>query len=526
MDRKGWQRGVLLLCEAVLGLVLMIPLGHYLQNRSGEAELRVYAQHALHVVETAGNETSAAVSMVLKDQAPFCSDQELAMMREFVYSASFVKDVGRTKDKSLYCTSGYGKLAHPAPEPQAQMAFKSFKGSIVEVIPRSPLLIAPQATGVILSTQGVSVVLNPNSFSTLEQHPMWITTLLYDREHKQVLPVFGRDLVLTEAEIQARKPVEHRGAVYLPVCSETFPVCVVAGEPSEAMLVHGRPILIALMALGALSGLVRATLIQFFLNPQQTMERSLRRAVRRGEIQIAYQPIVNLTTGSIVGAEALARWNNSSNEPVVPDVFILIAEQKGFIGQITQLMIAKAIYELGDLLRSPGFRVTINISASDLSDAGFFEFVDHCLDQTGIRPESLGFELTERSTAERSIAAAAIHRLRANGHPIYIDDFGTGYSSLAYLSQLEVDAIKVDKVFTRTVDTEAVTASIVPQIIDMARQLAVNLVVEGIETSGQAEFFREAGPEIMGQGWFFGRAVPAAEFKAVWQHQQGEEVLA
>ena len=101
MDRKGWQRGVLLLCEAVLGLVLMIPLGHYLQNRSGEAELRVYAQHALHVVETAGNETSAAVSMVLKDQAPFCSDQELAMMREFVYSASFVKDVGRTKDKSL-----------------------------------------------------------------------------------------------------------------------------------------------------------------------------------------------------------------------------------------------------------------------------------------------------------------------------------------------------------------------------------------------------------------------------------------
>lgn len=96
---------------------------------------------------------------------------------------------------------------------------------------------------------------------------------------------------------------------------------------------------------------------------------------------------------------------------------------------------------------------------------------------------------------------------------VYIDDFGTGYSSLSYLHRLAVDAIKIDRSFTQTVGTEAVTASVVPQILAMAAQLELMVVVEGVETAEQMEYFRAAGPGLLGQGWFFGKPVPAAQLR-------------
>jgi sensor c-di-GMP phosphodiesterase-like protein len=102
------------------------------------------------------------------------------------------------------------------------------------------------------------------------------------------------------------------------------------------------------------------------------------------------------------------------------------------------------------------------------------------------------------------------------GHPVYIDDFGTGYSSLAYLHDLKISAIKIDRAFTSTVGTEALTASVVPQILQIASGLNLLVVVEGIETERQARYFRTARTGIRGQGWLFGKPVPAAHFKRLF----------
>jgi sensor c-di-GMP phosphodiesterase-like protein len=204
----------------------------------------------------------------------------------------------------------------------------------------------------------------------------------------------------------------------------------------------------------------------------------------------------------------------TSGDSVPADVFIRVAEERKFVGEITRLMMDRVIDELGPLLYSPDFRVTVNISSQDLLDSQFFEHVERSTAWTGIPPSALAFELTEHSTADQATAAGAIARLRASGHAIYIDDFGTGYSSLAYLHDLHVDAIKIDRAFTKTVGTEAVTASVVPQILAMADQLGLTVIVEGIETAEQAEYFRQARTGMMGQGWYFGRPVPAQEFIA------------
>ena len=156
----------------------------------------------------------------------------------------------------------------------------------------------------------------------------------------------------------------------------------------------------------------------------------------------------------------------------------------------------------------------VNIATQDLHDPTFLPYLEECLAHAKLAPESIGLELTERSTADQDNAIAAISALQSRGHAIYVDDFGTGYSSLAYLHRLGAHAIKIDHTFTRTVGTDAVTASVIPQILQMAKELNLLVVVEGIETREQAEYFRSiASVRVLGQGFHLSNPLSAAELR-------------
>ncbi len=165
------------------------------------------------------------------------------------------------------------------------------------------------------------------------------------------------------------------------------------------------------------------------------------------------------------------------------------------------------------LRERPGFRVNVNIAAADLADPKFLPMLEESLASAKVSPKSLGIEITESYTARQQVAKDTILHLRRRGHFVHIDDFGTGYSSLAYLHDLSVDAIKIDKAFTKAIGTEAVTVSILPQILDMADTLKLRVVVEGIETQEQASYFASADQRIFAQGWLFGRPVPVESFR-------------
>ena len=246
----------------------------------------------------------------------------------------------------------------------------------------------------------------------------------------------------------------------------------------------------------------------------------LRAALTAGDVTVQYQPIVDLATGKTVAAEALARWVDEDGESIGPDVFVALAEERGFARDITRLVVGVAAEELADILATGALRVSINIAPTDLGDEDFFRYLDHCLEFARVAPSSIVLELTERSLADHEIAVTAIGRLKGKGHRIYVDDFGIGYSNLASLHMLQVDGIKVDRAFTQTIGTESVTASVLPQILEMARQMDLAVVVEGIETEEQAEYFRKAGGGILGQGWLFGKPVPAAQFKELFYSRQ------
>ena len=508
MNRKLVVKIGIVLCGSALGAGVAYAIEHAIQLKEGRAQLLDYAQRLVHIGDQLGEEDTQAIAAVVHDNLEFCSPQELEFMRAFVFRSPHIRDMGRTKDGRLYCSSGIGKLSAPKAPPPPDIT-----SGDVKIYVGIPLIISTQTTGFVVEQDGVSIVLSPASIEHYGEPPKYYGTLLYDRLSHRMIHTSGPVMPLSKGEVVAGRLIERNGTLYQPLCSPTSMVCRIAAESRRDMLARRGPLFAVFLTAGAfLGGSLGLILIQFYLG-HRSMERQLRRAIRKNALTVVYQPIVDLETGGIVGAEALARWIDEEGETVRPEIFIALAEERGFVGEITRLVAGRVAEELRDLLATGSFCVTINIASGDLIDPSFSTHLAECVAAAGIGPSSIGLEITERSTADQELAVDALAKLKSTGYAVYIDDFGTGYSSLAYLHRLDVDAIKIDQAFTQTVGTEAVTASVVPQILEMAAQLNLLVVVEGIETKEQAEYFRAAGRGILGQGWLFGKPVLAAQFR-------------
>jgi sensor c-di-GMP phosphodiesterase-like protein len=504
-------RSGLVLCGCTLGILAAYSVSHIVQLEVGRIELQRYADRLLKIREQIVSEDSRAIAAVANDGLPFCSDEELTFMRDYAFRSQHIRVMGRTKDGFLYCSTTANRLAHPMKMPVPNVIVNDVKTYI-----QMPLLFSNKTIGQVFEKDGVTLVFNFDFFKTLEEPPMSYDNLLFDRQNHNMLSVIGTTMPLTVDEVVAGKFVSRNGSLYQPLCSSDGPNCIVATEPRNVVLARSRWFAFGGPIVGALlGGMFTLILIQFYKRGR-SMENQLRRALRNNSLTVAYQPIVDLETEKIVGAEALVRWINEDGEHMRPDIFVALAEEKGFVGEITRFVALRAMEELGDLLLAGDFRITLNIVSRDLTDSEFLPYLKWCRTTARIQPSSIGLELTERSTADQPNAMEAISDLHDTGHAVYIDDFGTGYSSLAYLHRLQVDAIKIDRAFTQTVGTDAVTASVVPQILAMAEQLDLLVVVEGIETRQQADYFREVGRGVLGQGWLFGKPMTAPQFRQVF----------
>ena len=226
---------------------------------------------------------------------------------------------------------------------------------------------------------------------------------------------------------------------------------------------------------------------------RQSIEESLRRAVERHEFALHYQPLINVRTGAITGAEALIRWTHPTRGPVCPDQFIPIAEDCGLIVPIGRWVLRTAC-EQARAWRDAGLPVAtmaVNVSAMEFRDENFLQDLFAILAETGLDPRCLELELTESVLMKHAESAASIlQTLRERGIKVAVDDFGTGYSSLSYLRKFPIDALKIDQSFVRQIAHAGDDATIVTAVISMARSLKLRVVAEGVETVKELEFLR------------------------------------
>ncbi|MFP5322726.1 MAG: putative bifunctional diguanylate cyclase/phosphodiesterase, partial [Acidimicrobiia bacterium] len=323
-----------------------------------------------------------------------------------------------------------------------------------------------------------------------------------------------------EAEELAQRVVE---AFEAPVQCEDVALAITAGVGVVLAPDHGREteILLRRASLAASRSRVEGTRVTVWAadrdpyDPQRlAIAADLRDAIPAGELQVHFQPQVDIETGLVTSAEALVRWRHPRLGELRPDQFIAAAEYTGAIDALTEHVVSVAAHTCAGW-RAQGWDldVSVNLSARNLANVGFADTIRRVLDESGLEARALTLELTESSIMTEAVEAMstleAIHDL---GVSLSIDDFGTGYSSLAHLRKLPVSEIKIDKSFVFDLTTNQNDEAIVRSMVSLGHHLGLTVVVEGVETVEVRRRLAELGADRI-QGYLLSRPMPVSAFE-------------
>jgi diguanylate cyclase (GGDEF)-like protein len=312
-----------------------------------------------------------------------------------------------------------------------------------------------------------------------------------------------------------REPIQVRGR---PIALRaSLGIALSDGEPIEvdALIRDADVAMYTAKKRGGSRYVVFETSMRAGLADRLELEMELRRAVSQQQVQVHYQPLVNLATGEIAGAEALARWTSATRGPVPPDVFIPLAEETGLIVPLGRSILEQACRQARKWHDSFPSRkpltLSINVSPIQLGREDFVQDVARILEMTRVIPETITLEITESALMEDTdLSMRALAQLKALGVRLAIDDFGTGYSSLNYLQRMPIDILKIDRSFVDRIDHGDDELAFARAIVELARTLSLRTVAEGIEMEAQAEHLGQLGCDL-GQGYLYSRPVPSDE---------------
>jgi len=247
---------------------------------------------------------------------------------------------------------------------------------------------------------------------------------------------------------------------------------------------------------------------------RRRIEDDLKQALEDGSLYLGFQPIVDLTSGTVVGAESLIRWVHPTRGMVSPDIFIPLAEEVGLISEIGLLVLEKACQVVSQWrAKAQPLYVSINVSALQIPNALPPATIISALARHGLPPDALAIEITEGVLMGNvSVAQTWMTQLGEAGLRVYLDDFGTGYSSLSYLKRFPLNAVKIDKSFIHDLAEDSNDKALVNAIVTMAKSLSLDVIAEGVESAEHLSILREMGCRF-GQGFLFSPAVQAHLFE-------------
>ncbi|MEW9671359.1 EAL domain-containing protein [Ammoniphilus sp. 3BR4] len=252
-----------------------------------------------------------------------------------------------------------------------------------------------------------------------------------------------------------------------------------------------------------------------------SLQRDLQKALTCDELSLHYQPRVNIDSKQAVSAEALLRWKHAEKGWIAPAEMIPAAEESGLILEVGKWVV-QTVCKQNKRWQDAGYsplRIAVNISVKQLQNSGFVDMICDILVETGLDAQWLELEVTESCMIENvQETMCKIEQLKSMGLKISIDDFGTGYSSLSYLKCFPIDFLKIDRSFITHITSDTADQAITATIIDLARNLQVNVVAEGVETEDQLKILGELGCDEI-QGYLYSPPVPAEEFKRHWLKQ-------
>ncbi|WP_100371719.1 EAL domain-containing protein [Bacillus sp. FJAT-45037] len=247
------------------------------------------------------------------------------------------------------------------------------------------------------------------------------------------------------------------------------------------------------------------------------LEKDLRQAISEQQLHLHYQPKVEADDGTISGAEALLRWQHPDWGNVSPAQFIPLAEENGLIFEIGDWVIDTVCAQIRTWLEAgvPIVPISINVSPKRLMRSKFKDYVQECMEKHHVPAELIELEITESSVLHQDVALKEMNDLRELGVTFSLDDFGTGYSSLSYLMKYNLDTIKIDKQLVQQIDEDIKAQAIVKSVIYLAKELQMDVVIEGVETISQLQFFGQLSSSLKIQGFIFSKPVPPEKLQSM-----------
>lgn len=446
-----------------------------------------------------------------------CSAAFLRRLRLSLWSFTLIKDIGWMRNNTMICTALWDELSPPLVINLYNQKIK-LKDS-TWVINAG---IDENIYGDLVLFGNYAIVLSPYVFRSFkddtDRHQL--SFIISNKNQQHNIITYGRDVNKLEGDKQNTSNLRF---LVWKTCSQQYDFCVIAGGKPDSIVNASAVLLSSLIFISIFIGLLISLSINLYIDKKRSLEKRLLDAINKDRLHLVYQPIYHLKKNKIIGIEALLRWKDPDIGFISPDIFIPLAEAKGLMTQITQLVTRKAIHDTGELVRKHNLYISINISSHDLCSTDYLLFLQHAITDAQFPASNLVLEITERQGANTNSLKEMVERFKLSGVNIAIDDFGTGYSNLNWLSHLSIDEIKIDKSITDSIETDSLNKVLLPNLISLLKNMHPTVVFEGIEKQAQVDYLLAHFPNALGQGWFFSKARELPEIQEMFSQNSNEE---
>lgn len=484
-------------------ILLSLQLAWMQSVANEKAEGLRYASAMVRRGEETTEQFVRAIQLLNQDHLPRCSPQEIDLMRQLDVGSSYLQMMGRVSGDTLDCTS---------------------LGTVEPIHLGAPTLVTENRVDEwldfrwgpvqpdrldLIESDGVAILVDSGLLIDIDTEGDDVKLALMvpsSAGHLRLVEPKGKFLPRWLNPIGRGQSISFVDGqnIVSQVRSKTRDFEAVSVIPINHAYRHVTQFAIAFVPIGLVCGVGIGWAGMHFVGLRSSPQAMIRAAARNHNFYVEYQPVVDIATRRIVGAEALVRWNRG-NTVISPASFIPLAEESGVISVITDNVMDIVSRDLPRLMElDPKFHVAINFSAEDLKNDLTIDKLLEVQGKSGASSQNLIVEATERGLISGPETCKRVAAIREAGFRVAIDDFGTGYSSLSCLQNLGLDLLKIDKSFVDSVGTDGATSEVVLHIIEIARSLRLRIVAEGVETEAQAKFLETRHVEFA-QGWLFGR---------------------
>ncbi|MEM6159082.1 EAL domain-containing protein [Erwinia sp. P6884] len=497
-----FRRKRFFIAAVVAALVLILTLSFRFMEEKGriEQQSRTFADKAIQRFDRLFSPLDVAANNTLGLVGLSC-DQVRFPLIEKVAALQTVRAIVLVDQDNMYCSSIFGTTGMTFSQSYPELAVNNQRMMLStddHLLKGSPVLLlwTPHDTN---NRSGILQVINIEMMSNylLEPTLPWVERAIFD--------VGGKSLEYGNPLIEPAWPSEDEVA-YKDV-SLRYPFSITLFGPAP-----GRLALMTVpsqLPLALLLSLLMGYIVWLATANRMSLSWQISYGITAREFMVYCQPLINARTGDCDGIELLLRWHNARQGWIPPDVFIPLAERQNLIAPLTRFVMSEVVRHLPELPTSPTFHIAINVAASHFHNREIIDDLQRLWWPANPVPQLI-VELTERDSLP-AVDQRVVSHLHKIGVKLAIDDFGTGHSSLSYLKTLSPDVLKIDKIFTAAIGTDAINATVTDMVISLAQRLNISLVAEGVETEEQADYLRDKGVDVL-QGYFYARPMPLGEF--------------